>query len=90
MNTPQTDRTQPTRAGEPSGGSQSCPASASPARDAAWHSAASRARLLSWLSLAYMSAEAAVAIVASALADSVALLGFGLDSAIKRVATRYV
>lgn len=56
-------------------------------RDASWHRAARRARLLSWLSLAYMAAEAAVAIIAAILAGSVALLGFGLDSAIEGLAS---
>jgi len=42
-----------------------------------------RAKLLSWLSVAWMAVEAAVAIVAALLAGSVALLGFGLDSLIE-------
>ncbi len=46
-----------------------------------------RAKALSWLSLAYMTAEGAVAITAAALAGSVALLGFGLDSAIEGLAS---
>jgi divalent metal cation (Fe/Co/Zn/Cd) transporter len=87
MRTPQTGGTQATQAGEPSEGGQTCPASAGPARDAAWHRAASRARLLSWLSLAYMTTESAIAIVAAVLASSVALLGFGLDSAIEGLAS---
>lgn len=56
-------------------------------RDVAWHRAAQQARLLSWLSLAYMAAEGAVAIVAAILAGSVALLGFGLDSGIEGLAS---
>jgi divalent metal cation (Fe/Co/Zn/Cd) transporter len=52
-------------------------------RDAGWHRAASRARLLSWLSLAYMAAEG---VTAAVLAGSVVLLGFGLDSAIEGLA----
>lgn len=56
-------------------------------RDAGWHRAARRARLLSWLSLAYMAAEGTVAIVAAMVAGSVALLGFGLDSAIEGLAS---
>jgi divalent metal cation (Fe/Co/Zn/Cd) transporter len=56
-------------------------------RDGDWHRAASRARRLSWLSLAYMTAEGTVAIVAAVLARSVALLGFGLDSAIEGLAS---
>src|SRR5204863_7052611 len=49
--------------------------------------AAGQARLLSWFSLGYMAAEGAVAIVAAMLAGSVALLGFGLDSAIEGLAS---
>ena len=56
-------------------------------RDAGWHRAARQARLLSWLSLAYMAAEGAVAIIAAILVGSVALLGFGLDSAIEGLAS---
>jgi divalent metal cation (Fe/Co/Zn/Cd) transporter len=44
---------------------------------------AARARLLSWLSIGWMTLEAGVAIVAALLAGSVALLGFGLDSLIE-------
>jgi hypothetical protein len=44
---------------------------------------ARRARLLSWLSLAWMTVEGAVAISAGLVASSVALVGFGLDSAIE-------
>ena len=46
-----------------------------------------RAKALSWLSLAYMTAEGAIAITAALLASSVALLGFGLDSAIEGLAS---
>ena len=46
-----------------------------------------RAKALSWLSLAYMTAEGAIAITAALLASSVALLGFGLDSAIEALAS---
>jgi len=45
------------------------------------------AKALSWLSLAYMTAEGAIAITAAILAGSVALLGFGLDSAIEALAS---
>ena len=58
-----------------------------PTRDAAWHSAARKAKRLSWLSLGYMAAEGLVAIIAAVLAGSVALLGFGLDSAIEGLAS---
>jgi len=46
-----------------------------------------RAKALSWLSLAYMTAEGAIGITAAILASSVALLGFGLDSAIEALAS---
>lgn len=46
-----------------------------------------RAKALSWLSLAYMTVEGTVAITAAILASSVALLGFGLDSAIEGLAS---
>ncbi len=44
-------------------------------------------RLLSWLSLVWMTAEGAVAIVAGLVAGSIALVGFGLDSAIEGFAS---
>lgn len=46
-----------------------------------------RAKALSWLSLAYMTVEGAIAITAALLAGSVALLGFGLDSGIEALAS---
>jgi divalent metal cation (Fe/Co/Zn/Cd) transporter len=48
-----------------------------------WARLAARARLLSWISLAWMGAEGAIAILAGVLAGSVALIGFGIDSAIE-------
>ncbi len=56
-------------------------------QDASWQRAARQARLLSWLSLAYMAAEGGIAIIAAVIAGSVALLGFGLDSAIEGLAS---
>ncbi len=52
-----------------------------------WLRQAQVARRLSWLSLAYMAAEGAVAVTAAILAGSVALLGFGLDSVIEALAS---
>lgn len=46
-----------------------------------------RAKALSWLSLGWMTVEGAVAITAAILAGSVALLGFGIDSAIEGLAS---
>ena len=48
---------------------------------------ARRARLLSWLSLAWMTVEGGVAIAAGVVAGSIALVGFGLDSAIEGFAS---
>lgn len=56
-------------------------------RDERWLRAAARARFLSWLSLFWMAAEGAVAITAGVLASSIALVGFGLDSAIEGFAS---
>jgi divalent metal cation (Fe/Co/Zn/Cd) transporter len=44
---------------------------------------ARRVRLLSWLSLGWMTVEGAVAISAGIVASSIALVGFGLDSGIE-------
>jgi Co/Zn/Cd efflux system component len=52
-----------------------------------WLRAARRARALSWLSLVWMGAEGAIAITAGILAGSIALIGFGIDSAIEGVAS---
>ena len=46
-----------------------------------------RAKALSWLSLAWMTVEGTVAITAALVAGSVALLGFGIDSAIEGLAS---
>lgn len=58
-----------------------------PGPGAEWLRAARRARALSWLSLVWMGAEGAIAITAGILAGSIALIGFGLDSAIEGVAS---
>lgn len=52
-----------------------------------WLHAARRARLLSWISLAWMGAEGALAITAGILAGSIALVGFGIDSFIEGIAS---
>ena len=46
-----------------------------------------RAQLLAWASLAWMTVEGVVAIVAGILAGSIALIGFGIDSAIEGMAS---
>src|SRR5215207_3604663 len=48
---------------------------------------ARRVRTLSWLSLAWMAVEGGVAIAAGIVAGSIALVGFGLDSAIEGFAS---
>lgn len=48
---------------------------------------AGKVRLLSWLSLGWMTIEGVVAIAAGIVASSIALVGFGLDSGIEGVAS---
>lgn len=48
---------------------------------------AARVRWLSWASLAYMALEGGIAILAGIIAGSVALIGFGIDSAIEGFAS---
>jgi len=48
---------------------------------------AARVRLLSWLSLGWMTIEGAVAVTAGIAAASIALVGFGLDSVIEGIAS---
>jgi divalent metal cation (Fe/Co/Zn/Cd) transporter len=45
------------------------------------------ARLLAWTSLAWMTAEGIIAVVAGIAAGSIALIGFGIDSAIEGLAS---
>jgi divalent metal cation (Fe/Co/Zn/Cd) transporter len=51
---------------------------------------AARVRLLSWFSLGYMALEGGIAILAGILAGSVALIGFGVDSAIEGFASAII
>jgi divalent metal cation (Fe/Co/Zn/Cd) transporter len=55
-------------------------------RDERWLRAARRARLLSWVSLAWMTAEGVLGVLAGAVAGSIALVGWGLGSAIEGLA----
>jgi divalent metal cation (Fe/Co/Zn/Cd) transporter len=57
------------------------------AADTTWLADARRARLLAWLSLVWMTVEGAVGIAAGVAAGSIALVGFGLDSAIEGFAS---
>jgi divalent metal cation (Fe/Co/Zn/Cd) transporter len=52
-----------------------------------WLRLARWARALSWVSLGWMAAEGAIAVVAGLVAGSIALVGFGLDSAIEGFAS---
>jgi divalent metal cation (Fe/Co/Zn/Cd) transporter len=45
------------------------------------------AKLLAWTSLAWMTAEGVIAVVAGITAGSIALIGFGIDSAIEGMAS---
>jgi divalent metal cation (Fe/Co/Zn/Cd) transporter len=56
-------------------------------RSGEWLRAAGLTRLLSWVSLFWLGIEGTVAIVAGVTAGSVALVAFGLDSAIEGVAS---
>jgi divalent metal cation (Fe/Co/Zn/Cd) transporter len=60
---------------------------AEPTRSADWHDAARKARLLSWISLAWMGAEGVIALAAGIAAGSIALISFGLDSFIEGFAS---
>jgi divalent metal cation (Fe/Co/Zn/Cd) transporter len=61
------------------------PSAPAPSRE--WLLAARRARWLSWLSLVWMGAEGAIALVAGILAGSIALVSFGLDSFVEGFAS---
>jgi divalent metal cation (Fe/Co/Zn/Cd) transporter len=52
--------------------------------------AARRVRQLSWVSLVWMGAEGLIAVVAGILAGSIALIGFGIDSAIEGFASAII
>jgi divalent metal cation (Fe/Co/Zn/Cd) transporter len=52
--------------------------------------AAGRVRQLSWLSLIWMGAEGTIAVVAGILSGSIALIGFGIDSAIEGFASAII
>lgn len=53
----------------------------------AWYRAAKRARMLSWLSLAWMGTEGIVGIATGVLAGSIALTGFGINAFIEGFAS---
>lgn len=55
--------------------------------EAEYRRLAGRVKLLSWVSLGWMTLEGGVAILAGVLAGSIALIGFGIDSAIEGLAS---
>ena len=57
------------------------------ANDERWLALARRARQLSWLTLAWLGLEGALGVLAGVLAGSIALIGFGIDSAIEAIAS---
>jgi divalent metal cation (Fe/Co/Zn/Cd) transporter len=60
---------------------------APPARSTEWLRAARRARLLSWLSLAWMGTEGILGIATGVIAGSIALTGFGINSFVEGFAS---
>ncbi|NUT55466.1 MAG: cation transporter [Thermoleophilia bacterium] len=60
---------------------------AQPARSQEWLRAARRARLLSWLSLAWMGTEGLVGIATGVVAGSIALTGFGINAFVEGFAS---
>ncbi len=66
------------------------PASAPAVDRQTYRRLATRAKILSWVSLAYMTVEGTIAILAGILAGSVALIGFGIDSAIEGFASAII
>jgi len=63
---------------------------ASPVDRETYRRLATRVKLLSWASLAYMTLEGGIAILAGVLAGSVALIGFGIDSGIEGFASAII
>ena len=60
---------------------------AAPSRSEEWLRAARRARMLSWLSLAWMGTEGIVGIAAGVVAGSIALTGFGINAFVEGFAS---
>lgn len=56
-------------------------------RTAVWHHAARKARLLSWLSVVWMTAEGAFGLVAGVRASSISLIGWALSSIVEGLAS---
>jgi divalent metal cation (Fe/Co/Zn/Cd) transporter len=58
-----------------------------PRRSSDWHRTARRARLLSWISLVWMTVEGAVGVFSGIVAGSIALQAFGISSAVEGLAS---
>jgi divalent metal cation (Fe/Co/Zn/Cd) transporter len=71
-------------------GCSCCGAQAEPERGVDWYRAAWLARWLSWLSLAWMTAEGALGLVAGVRGGSVSLTGWALGSVIEALASGIV
>lgn len=74
---------------QPPSAGEDCCGTAQPAaaRDDGWLRAARRARALSWFSLAWMSGEGILGLVAGISANSIALVGWALGSVIEGLAS---
>jgi divalent metal cation (Fe/Co/Zn/Cd) transporter len=55
-------------------------------RDPRWHAAAKTARILSWVSLLWMTGEGALGLIAGATSGSISLIGWALGSVIEGLA----
>lgn len=62
-------------------------ATSSLTQDSAWHRRARYARWLAWLSLAWMTAEGVIGLLAGVSSGSIALIGWALGSAIEGLAS---
>jgi divalent metal cation (Fe/Co/Zn/Cd) transporter len=68
-------------------GTSASPTLSLPAASPEWLRLARLAKLLAWVSLAWLCIEGTVGVIAGIVAGSVALVGFGLDSAIEGIAS---
>ncbi len=66
------------------------PLVSAPSRPADWHRLASRARMLSWLSLAWMTLEGVLGVVAGVEAGSISVLTWAASSAVEGLASAIV
>jgi divalent metal cation (Fe/Co/Zn/Cd) transporter len=62
-------------------------AAAAPARDVGWHRAARQARLLAWASLAWMTLEGVIGVIAGLQANSISVLTWAASSGVEGLAS---